>query len=180
MRDHAFASWLGTVTVALGLAAVAHGQVPTGLIPIGRPRVQEGLRVTAAYMVGAAPLEPAARPAARPVEGTLTIHLEVEVEAVHDNPYGLEADDAVPYLRIPFALTHGPTGRRVEGRLAPMVSQDGFHYGANVALPGPGAYTLSIEVRPPEGLARHTGPRRGVRPWWRPFTLSWRFTHPPA
>ncbi len=91
MRDHAFASWLGTVTVALGLAAVAHGQVPTGLIPIGRPRVQEGLRVTAAYMVGAAPLEPAARPAARPVEGTLTIHLEVEVEAVHDNPYGLGA-----------------------------------------------------------------------------------------
>lgn len=176
MRHRALASWLGVVTLALGLAPSVAGQAPTGVVPIGRPRVQEGLRVTAGYMVGAVPLEPPAPPP----EGSLTIHVQVEVDALRDNRYGLDPDDAVPYLKIPFALVHAQTGRRVEGTLAPMVSRDGFHYGANVALPGPGRYTLTIEVRPPEGLLRHTGPRRGVRPWWKPFSLSWRFTYPPA
>jgi len=40
-------------------------------------------------------------------------------------------------------------------RLWPMLSQQmGTHYGANVALDGPGTYTAEVQVGPPQN-ARH-------------------------
>src|SRR5262249_46180473 len=143
------------------------------LIPVGEPVFQQGLRITAGYIPGLIATEPAT-PA---VDSPSALHLQVEVDAVRGNPYGFDPEDSVPYLRLPFALLHD-SGRRVEGTLAPMVSRDGFHYGATVALPVVGAYTLSVEIRPPEGLTRHTDPRSGVAGWWAPFTLSWSFRYP--
>ncbi|HEV8533689.1 MAG TPA: iron transporter [Methylomirabilota bacterium] len=165
---------LGVWLVLAALPAVpARGQ---GLVPVGEPAVQAGIRVRVGYLPWAVSLDPP-RPA---VEGPHVIHLQVEVEAVRGNPYGLDPDDDVPYLRIPFVLVHEPTGRRQEGVLEPMVSRDGFHYGANVALIGPGPQSLTLEVGPPEGLARHTDPRTERRSWWAAFTLTWRFRYTPG
>jgi periplasmic iron binding protein len=113
------------------------------------------------------------------VDAPAVVHLQVEVDALRGNPYGFEAEDSVPYLRLPFTLVHDRSGRRLEGVLTPMVSRDGFHYGVTVPLSGPGAYTLTVEIRPPEGLARHVDPRTGVGAWWTPFPVSWTFRYPP-
>jgi uncharacterized protein involved in high-affinity Fe2+ transport len=58
-----------------------------------------------------------------------------------------------------------------------MVSRDGFHYGANVLLAGGGNYTLTVELNPPERLARHTDPRTGVAGWWKSFRVTRRFAY---
>jgi uncharacterized protein involved in high-affinity Fe2+ transport len=147
----------------------AAGQAPSLLVPVGEPLIQQGLRITAGYIPAPVTVEPAG-PAA---DGPVLLHLQVEVEAARGNPYGFDPQDSVPYLRLPFQLVHDATGRRVEGTLAPMVSRDGFHYGAPIAVPASGAWTLSVEIRPPEGLARHTDPRTGVAAWWTPFTATW-------
>ena len=164
---------LGLVVLAPLVASPARGQ-QSPLVPIGQPAIQQGIRVAAGYVPGPVSLDPPAPPA----EGSLAFHLQVDVDAARGNPYGLDPDDSVPYLRIAFRLTHEPTGRTIEGTLAPMVSRDGFHYGANVVLPAPGAYALRVEIRPPGGLARHTDARTGVAPWWEPLTLTWSFRYP--
>lgn len=166
----------GLVLPLLVLAAAeARAQGASVPVPIGAPEVQEGLRISAAYLPRAAVLDPPS-PSGDPAGG---IHLQLDVDALRGNPYGFEAEDSVPYLRIPFVLVHETSGRRVEGVLAPMVSNVGFHYGANLALAGPGAYTLTVELRPPEGLARHADRPTGGRPWWTPFLLTWKFRYPP-
>jgi periplasmic iron binding protein len=152
----------------------AAGQAHSLLVPLGEPIVQQGLRVAAGYLPGPVSIEP---PVPLP-DGPLVVHLQVEVEAVKGNVYGFDPQDSVPYLRLPFQLVHDGSGRRVEGTLLPMVSRDGFHYGAPVALPAPGVWTLSVEIRAPEGLGRHTDPRSGVAGWWAPFTLTWSFRAP--
>ena len=163
---------LGLMVLALCPALPVDGQSRSLRVPIGTPAVRDGLRIAAGYLPWPAPLDP---PPGQGSEGDLGFHLQIDVDAVAGNPYGLDADDPVPYLRIAFAVNHAPTGRRHEGVLAPMLSRDGFHYGANVPLPASGTYTLSIELRPPEGLARHTDARTGVQKWWNPFTLTWSF-----
>jgi len=171
--------WRVAVGLALlGLAPLAvtpaAAQTRSLLVPVGDPVFQQGLRITAGYVPAPVVLEPPA-PA---VDGPAVLHLQVEVDATRGNPYGLDAEDSVPYLRLPFQLVHEATGRRVEGTLAPMVSRDGFHYGATVALPTGGGWTLNVEIRPPEGLTRHTDPRTGVAAWWAPFTLTWSLRAP--
>ncbi len=58
-----------------------------------------------------------------------------------------------------------------------MVASDGPHYGANLALDGPGEYTVTFHIRPPEdnGLLRHFDRETGVAPWWKPFSYEGRF-----
>ncbi len=164
------------VLASLALAPTgARGQGGSPLVPIGAPELREGLRIAARFLPRAPMLEPAG-PA---VEGAAVIHLQVDVDAVRGNPYGFEAEDSVPYLRLPFVLVHDRSGRRQEGILAPMVSREGFHYGATIALPGPGLYTLTVDIRPPEGLARHVEPRAGAGAWWPAFPLTWTFRYPP-
>jgi periplasmic iron binding protein len=159
------------------LALVATGARAQGSlrIPIGAPELREDLRISAGFLLRAPVLEPPG-PA---VDAAAVIHLQLEVDALRGNSYGFEPEDSVPYLRLPFALVHDRSGRRHEGVLTPMVSRDGFHYGATVPLPGPGVYTLTVEIRPPEGLVRHVDPRTGVSGWWSAFPVSWSFRYPP-
>ncbi|HEV8675888.1 MAG TPA: iron transporter [Methylomirabilota bacterium] len=164
------------IAVALLTGAVpAPAQTPTPLVPVGEPITQAGLRVALGYLPTAVSLDSGGRLP----DGALALHLQLDVDAARGNPYGLDSDDSVPYLRLPFTLTQDGTGRRLDGTLEPMVSRDGFHYGANVVVAGPGTYSLAVEIRPPEGLARHTDARTGVLPWWAPFTLTWSFRYPP-
>ena len=171
------AAYWGLVFLLRALApGPAAAQGPPALVEIGTPELHEGLRISAAYLPRPATVDP---PLVASETAAATIHLQLDVDALRGNPYGFEAEDSVPYLRVPFALVQEGSGRRWEGVLLPMVSSQGFHYGANVALGGPGRYTLTVEMRPPEGLGRHADGPSGVRPWWSPFALTWRFRYPP-
>jgi periplasmic iron binding protein len=163
------------VAAVLVAAGSGHGQPRSPLVPVGDPVTREGLRLSFGYLPVAVTFDGGARSP----EGGSAIHLQLDVDAARGNPYGFEPDDSVPYLQISFTLTQDGTGRRIDGILEPMVSRDGFHYGANVLLPGPGPYVLAVEIRPPEKLARHTDPRTGVLPWWTPFSLTWNFRPTP-
>jgi uncharacterized protein involved in high-affinity Fe2+ transport len=136
--------------------------------------MRDGLRIIAGYRPGVIPLDP---PGAAIPNGS-AIHLQVEIDATEGNSYGFDPEDSVPYLRIPFTLVRTATDWRHEGLLDPMVSRDGFHYGATVPLPGGGDYRLTIEVPPPQGLGRHADPQTGVAPWWAPFRVTWLFHYP--
>lgn len=166
--------WLSLAVLVLAAAPGVHGQSRSPLIRVGESLVRDGLRVTFGYLPGSVAHDPPGE-----VAVGLAIHVQIEVEATPGNPYGLDADESVPYLRIGYTLTHVPSRQRREGVLVPMVSRDGLHYGANLVLPAPGGHTLTVEIRPPEGLVRHTDPRTGVQPWWSPFTLTWDFEYAP-
>jgi len=162
---------LRAIPLVLCVAAPASAQDASALRPIGRPENREGLHIVAAYLAFAVATDPpsASRP---PGPG---IHLQVDVDALDGNPYGFEVENSIPHLRIPFVLVFSAAGWRREGLLEPMVSRHGFHYGATVTVPGDGDYVLTVEIQPPQGLARHTDPQTGVAPWWKPFVLSWGF-----
>ena len=164
---------LTAISLMVVVAAPASGQEAFSLRKIGRPETREGLHVAAAYLAFDVTSEP---PSGSRPPGP-AIHLQVSIDALDSNPYGFEAEDSVPNLRVPFTLVFTATGWRREGTLEPMVSRNGFHYGATVTVPGDGDYVLTIEIQPPQGLVRHTDPRTGVAAWWKPFPLSWGFRY---
>ena len=75
----------------------------------------------------------------RPVGLRDLIHLEADVQATEGNPNGFAKDEFVPYLKISYTISPAGGGPPVhQGELIPMVARDGLHYGANIAMPGPG------------------------------------------
>jgi len=82
--------------------------------------------------------------------------------------------DAQSHERIPYAscwvTVTDSTGKIVfDGGLWPMISRDvGTHYGTNVALPGPGRYSVRLRVGPPQA-ARHPE-YTGI--WLTPYTMT--------
>jgi uncharacterized protein involved in high-affinity Fe2+ transport len=75
-----------------------------------------------------------------------THHLDVRVYDLHRAVY-------IPYLNITATISDQTKKRDVTVELAPMLGE-WLHYGANVALPHPGKYSLLIDVRPPD-IARY-------------------------
>ncbi|MBZ0218138.1 MAG: iron transporter [Fimbriimonadaceae bacterium] len=140
---------------------------------IGEPVSINGLEVAAVYLqpVKMAPMEPMA--------GGADIHLEADIQAAENNPNGFSAGDWVPYLEIAYHIQKIGTDWMTHGNFMPMVANDGPHYGANVALDGPGEYKVDYEIVPPvrNGLYRHTDTETGVDKWWAPFHVSWTFTY---
>lgn len=145
--------------------------------PIGEEveRAKEHLKVAAVWLPpvtmdhehGAAP-------------GPDTIHLECDIHALKGNENGFAVGDWIPYLSIAYEITaKGETKPCLTGDLMPMVAKDGPHYGATIAMPGPGEYTLVYKIDPPSknGLGRHTDAITGVAEWWKPFETSyaWNF-----
>jgi uncharacterized protein involved in high-affinity Fe2+ transport len=115
--------------------------------------------------------------------GSHVVHLEADVRATANNPNGFALGEFIPYLKIRYEIQPAGGGTPLAGELIPMVARDGLHYGANVALPGPGRYRLTYHVEPPSagGLGRHADPDTGVEPWWRPFDVRWDWDYqPPA
>lgn len=138
-----------------------------------------GLRIAAVWLPGVT------MEGGKPVAGTDVIHLEADVHAMEGNRNGFARDEFVPYLKIAYEVFKGGDDRpALAGDLMPMVARDGLHYGANVAMPGPGAYRLRYRVEPPSagGLGRHADPITGVAPWWSPFVADyeWDFRPPEA
>ena len=82
--------------------------------------------------------------------------------------------DAQSHERIPYAscwVTVTDSGGAIvfDERMWPMISRDvGTHYGINVALPGPGRYSVRLRVGPPQA-ARHPE-YAGI--WLVPYTMT--------
>ncbi len=150
--------------LALGLAAAP---VAAGEIPIGEPLEMNGLNVIGIYLQ---PVEMAPAMADQNA-GKTDIHLEADIKALKDNPSGFREDSWVPYLAVDYTIDKRGGDWTSKGTLHPMVANDGPHYGANVALNGPGQYDVSFVIAPPNGhgFMRHTDKETGVAEWWKPF-----------
>ena len=129
--------------------------------PIGQPQYRHGMEIAAVYL----------QPVVMEPDGMML---------PADNPNGFEADAWLPYLNGSYRLVKSGSEKIIEGELMPMVASDGPHYGDNVKLDGPGEYTLTFFVAPPSAsghhhFGRHTDRLTGVRPWFKPFEVSYRF-----
>ena len=143
--------------------------------PIGDEVVKNHVQVAAVWLnsVGMAGM---------PEPSNDVIHVEADVRATADNPNGFAKDEFVPYLKVKYEVVDAKSGKTLQsGDFLPMVANDGLHYGANIAKPGPGMYRLDYHIDPPSagGLGRHSDPLTGVAPWWQPFTASFDWTIEP-
>ncbi len=141
--------------------------------PIGDEVEREGMRIVAVWLP-AVQMEGAPLP-----RGEDVIHLEADIHALRGNKNGFGLGEWIPYLTVNYTLVHKESGKKVSGRMLPMVAKDGPHYGATVSLPGRGEYLLIYEIRPPSenGFGRHADPVTGVDPWWEPFSVEFSFRY---
>jgi len=158
------------------LAALIFSAPPAaraGEHPAGVPEELNGVQVMAVY------LQPVVmEPEMAGQEAAATdIHLEADIHALAKNINGFPMDAWIPYLAVTYKLGKKGSDWHAEGKLLPMVANDGPHYGANVKLDGPGAYTLVFAIAPPSahGFMRHTDKETGVAPWWEPFEYKGEF-----
>lgn len=139
--------------------------------PIGEPKLEHGMEVAAVYLQPVV-MEPAGNLDAADAD----IHLEADIHALEDNANGFAPGAWVPYLTIDYTLTKDGSDTPIEGSLMPMVANDGPHYGANVALDGPGAYHLTFEIEHPQ-MPRHIDRETGVADWFAPFSVDYDFVY---
>jgi uncharacterized protein involved in high-affinity Fe2+ transport len=142
--------------------------------PIGDPVVKNHVQVAAVWLAGVT-MEGMNSPAD-------VIHLEADVKATEDNPNGFAKDEFVPYLKVKYVLADASSGATIDqGEMSPMIASDGLHYGASVAMPKSGHYTLTYHIAPPSagGLGRHVG-AGGVAPWWSPFDAAFDWSVEPT
>lgn len=157
---------------ALGLAGLLSCSVATaGELPIGEPIDAGGMEILGVFLQPVE-MEPQGHAAAES-----DIHLEADIHANADNKNGFSDGAWVPYLAVHYTLNKKGSDWTSEGMLHPMVANDGPHYGANVKLDGPGAYSLTFNIKPPSanGFMRHTDKETGVAPWWSPITYKGEF-----
>lgn len=76
------------------------------------------------------------------------IHLEADIHAL-DNEFGFGVGEWVPYMNVSYKITDSDGETAAEGTFMEMSASDGPHYGANVALPDAGTYTLEITIGSP-------------------------------
>lgn len=163
--------------LAAGLMASSLG-AQAAEYSVGVAQFKGGMEVEAVYL----------QPVVMEPEGMMLaaeasdIHLEMDIHAAADNPNGFEEGAWVPYLAGRYRLQKKGSAKILEGELMPMVASDGPHYGDNVKLDGPGVYTLTFIVQPPSAnthahFGRHTDRLTGVRPWFKPFEVSWEFVY---
>ena len=95
------------------------------------------------------------------------IHLEADISAL-ENKFGYGVGDWVGYLNVAYKVTDKDGKVAAEGVFMEMSASDGPHYGANIALPDAGTYTLEITIDSPgESFLLHTDAETG------PGAQSW-------
>ncbi|MBI2192152.1 MAG: iron transporter [Planctomycetes bacterium] len=148
-------------------------EAPFREFPIGEPVTQHAMKIAAVWLP---PIQMEGMAEALDQD---IVHLECDIHAVRGNKNGFGVGEWIPYLTVKYRLEHGPSGKKIEGTMMPMVAKDGPHYGATVKLASRGEYTLSYEIRPPteNGLGRHSDPVTGVEPFWKPFTVQFAFDY---
>jgi uncharacterized protein involved in high-affinity Fe2+ transport len=144
--------------------------------PIGGPVHAHDMEIAASYLVG---IEMAPMPAGMAM-GPDVVHLETDVHATADNPYGFADAAWIPYLTIEYTIAKDGSSWKQSGRLLAMTAKDGPHYANNVRMPGPGKYTVELRYIAPEsnGFLRHVDAETGVPAWWAPFTERFTFDYP--
>ncbi len=160
------------VLTVVATAAFA-GQAGAKEYPIGKPQTREGMEVAAVYLQ---PIEMDPPGMMRDAKDS-DVHLEADIKAAKNNPNGFSEGDWIPYLGVKFELKKEGTSDAVKGDFMPMVANDGPHYGDNVKLMGPGKYTLTLTVSPPDHFGRHVDKETGVGAWFKPFTATYDFTY---
>ncbi len=157
-----------------GAGGDAPGKAPFREYPIGDEveREKEHLKIAAVWLppVTMDHEHHAAAP------GPHTIHLECDIHATRGNDNGFGVGDWIPYLKVEYEITkEGEERPALSGEFMPMVAKDGPHYGATIAMPGPGRYKLKYKLHPPStnGLGRHTDHVTGVAEWWKPFEAAY-------
>jgi periplasmic iron binding protein len=147
--------------------------------PIGDPVQIEGMNVAAVYFQPSL-LKPEEK-AGIPVEEA-DIHIEADISALQDNPYGFGFGQFVPYLTVNYILENKDTGKKQEGSFMPMNASDGSHYGANVKMLGGGKYHLTYRILAPRDFMLHADQATGVMRstfWKEPLSVEWDFNFIP-
>lgn len=148
-------------------------QALAGDVEIGKAVEKNGMHLAAVYIQ---PIK--MEPEHKTSSSMADIHLEADVKALKNNRNGFTEGSWVPYLNINYKLTKLNSTWKTAGALMPMVANDGPHYGDNVALDGPGKYTLTFSFAPPSGhiFMRHVDKETGVDNWWSPFEIEYNFS----
>jgi len=100
------------------------------------------------------------------------IHLEMRLTADENNPYGFVKGSWIPYVKVDYRIEKEGSDWFVSGTLAPMMANDGPHYGANVKLNGIGKYSIKYRISAPQVMF-HADKETGAKAWWKPFIVSW-------
>lgn len=77
------------------------------------------------------------------------IHLEADISAL-ENDLGYEPGSWVPYMTVDYDVIKEDGTSAAKGSFMVMSASDGPHYGANIALPESGTYSLKITLHSPE------------------------------
>ena len=77
------------------------------------------------------------------------IHLEADIHALAGNKFGFGEGDWVPYMNVSYKVIDKDEKTVAEGTFMEMSASDGPHYGANIAMPGAGTYTLEVTIGSP-------------------------------
>lgn len=143
---------------------------------VGGPVHADDMEIVANYLLGIemAPMPPGM------AHGPDAIHLEADVHATANNPYGFADGAWIPYLTIDYTLEKSGSAWKVSGKLLAMTADDGPHYANNVKMDGAGTYKVTYRFTAPEanGFLRHIDRATGVPPWWKPFSESFTFHYP--
>ena len=148
---------------------------------VGGPVKQNDMEIVANYLIGVqmAPM-PMTMGGMMEHGGGDVNHLEADVHATADNPYGYADGAWIPYLTISYALKKIDSDWITAGKLVPMTAKDGPHYANNLSMNGPGKYQVTYTIEPPapEVFGRHIDQETGVPDWWKPITVSFTFQYP--
>lgn len=144
--------------------------------PIGGPVQTHDMEISANYLVGVTVL-PGTTDMAK---GGDVIHLETDVHATADNPWGYPDGAWIAYMPIKYHLRKAQTSWMNDGELHPMTAKDGPHYANNVKMDGPGTYTVTFEYHAPtiNGFQHHSDNETGTPGFWETFTQNFTFNYP--
>lgn len=143
---------------------------------IGGPDDQDDMEIVSSYLLN---IQMDPMPPDMPM-GPDTIHLEVDLHATANNPWGYDNESWIPYVTIDYVLTRQGSPWMAHGKLWPMSADDGPHYADSLKMDGPGNYRVVYTFEPPSvnGYYRHTDAATGIPAWWTPFSKSFDFAYP--
>ncbi len=146
---------------------------------IGGPVQQADMEIVANYLKGVEMSAPMPEGMSAMAGGDV-IHLEADIHATADNPYGYPDGAWIPYLTIAYELKKDGSDWSASGTLLPMTAKDGPHYANNLTMGGDGKYTLTYQIEPPAPgvFWRHVDKATGVPDWWKPITVTFKFAYP--
>jgi len=150
---------------------------------VGGPVKEHDMEIVANYLIGVEMAPMGSMTMGGMMEHGSTadmIHLEADIHATADSPYGYADGAWIPYLTVSYVLKKDGSDWTANGKLIPMTAKDGPHYANNLMMDGPGQYQVTYHIEPPapDAFGRHIDQRTGVPDWWKPVTVSFTFKYP--